>query len=193
MLSAVVSAWDLQSDQEHKCCLPLNVLLQIVLPDNTLQTVGGNADCLEACEYLGQVKMNRHFVFLVPKGRISWVDNCLNLACPCCWDRIPAWHLFLDGNSVDTFCSLRGRMVSAAFWKAGKEVLHCCLCLTESTHCSKQVDITRGVNSTGRTAVVTSPKHSKKTKMMQPKWKLLLGWLKILRSSSSHLLAFGPL
>lgn len=60
-------------------------------------------------------------------------------------------------------------MVSAAFGKAGKEVLHCCMCLTESAHCSKEVHITRGVNNTGRTSVVTSPKHSKKAKMKQPK------------------------
>lgn len=137
--------------------------------------------------------MNRHFVFLVPKAGlaeliIAWTSS---LAHPCCRDRIPTWHLFLDGNSVDTFCSLKGRMVSAAFGKAGKEVLCCCLCLTESTHCSQQVDITRGVNNTGRTSVVTSPKHSKKTKMMQPKWKFLLRWVKILRSSSSHFFAFG--
>lgn len=60
-------------------------------------------------------------------------------------------------------------MVSAGFGKVGKEVLHCCLCFTESTYCSKQGDITQGVNDTGRISVVTSPKHSKKTKMMQHK------------------------
>lgn len=31
-------------------------------------------------------------------------------------------------------------MVSAAFGKAGKEVLHYCLCLSESTRCLKQGD-----------------------------------------------------
>lgn len=66
-------------------------------------------------------------------------------------------------------------MVSAAFGKAGKEVLHCCLCLTESTHCSKQLDITRSVNTTGRTSAVTSPKHSKKTKDDAAQVKIALG------------------
>lgn len=49
---------------------PTNEFLQS-LPDNILQTVGGNAVCLEACECLGHVKLNRHFVFLVPEGGLA--------------------------------------------------------------------------------------------------------------------------
>lgn len=49
---------------------PSNVSLQS-LPDSILQTVSGNDVCLEACECLGHVKMNRHFVFLVPKAGLT--------------------------------------------------------------------------------------------------------------------------
>lgn len=49
---------------------PTNESLQS-LPGNILQTVGGNAVCLEACECLGHVKLNRHFLFLVPKAGLA--------------------------------------------------------------------------------------------------------------------------
>lgn len=49
---------------------PTNVSLQS-LPDNVLQTVGGNAVCLEAFECLGRIKLSRHFVFLVPKAGLA--------------------------------------------------------------------------------------------------------------------------
>lgn len=49
---------------------PTNESLQS-LPGNILQTVSGNAVCLEACECLEHVKLNRHFLFLVPKAGLA--------------------------------------------------------------------------------------------------------------------------
>lgn len=119
MLPAVASTWDLQSSWEHKRCLPLTSPYKAGLTISCRQSI----DVLSALMCANALDMLRctDILCLVPAGLAALIvvwTGILALK-----DAIGTEYghatffssVFLDSDSVVTFCPLEGRMVSAVF------------------------------------------------------------------------------
>lgn len=145
--------------------------------------------------------MYRHLVCLVPKAAlakliIAWTGSlALKDAIRTEYGHATCFSsVFPEGNSVVTFYSLEGRMVSAAFSREWEESGVLVLVpywehpLLKAGRYHPRWQHMENLSCNECQAL-----KIKMTKMMQSKWKLLLRWAEILRSNSSRLLAFGDL
>lgn len=170
MLPAVGSTRNPQSGQEPKCCLPLTSPYKGGLTISCRQSV----DVLSALMYANALDMLRctDILCLVPAGlaglTVVWTGSlALKGAFGAEYGHATFFSsVFLDSNSVVTFCLLEGRMISAAFsrgWE-GSVVLLLVPYWKKSLCKAGQY---RPNGSTRRTSVVVSPKFSRSK---WPRW-----------------------